>query len=196
MVSDELESFFFVILYVALHWIIHNKPYELNVKHIFDQSQILPKGDHVGGEGKFKMYTYTKGRGVVLHGLEFTESPPLTDLIRQLFRLFQSLAQFNYSSLEPGAGVGENVEKLKDCDAILRLMQEALAREDWPEVCDKTTTDNYPREEETDQKDQVGHAHVKVSIGPSRARVVKRALGEDASGVPKKRSRIDRVIRV
>ena len=77
-------------------------------------------------------------------------------------------------------------------------MEQALARKDWPEVCDRTTTDNYPSEEETDQKDQVGHGHVKFSVDASRAlvqagtsRVSKRALGEDSNPtVPTKRSKI------
>ena len=194
-VSDELESFFFVLLYVSLHWIIHNQPDELNVEHIFDQSHIIKTGIHHGGAGKFCMYTM--GHDIFLEELEFTESPPLTDLIRQLYCFFESLTHFNLPGRKPRSEDAENVKKLENCDAILRLIGEALAREDWPEVCDKTATDNYPREKETDQKDQVGRAHVKVSIGPSRSllqggtsRVSKRTLGEAASSVPKKRSKI------
>ena len=171
MVSDELESFFFVIFYVALHWIIHNKLDELNIEHIFDEHRVNRHGDHLGGAGKLNMYLYTKSSDAILQTLEFTESLPLTDLIRQLFCLFQSLAQFNHSSRKSSSEDEENVKKLENCDTILKLMEEALVREDWPQACDKTATDNYPREEETDQKDQVGRAHVKVSIGGSRALV-------------------------
>ena len=193
-VSDELESFFFVLLYVSLHWITHNQPDELNVEYIFDEMRTSQAGVHLGGGGKLDMYN--TGHDVVLKGLEFTESSPLTDLIRQLYHFFESLSHVKSSGRKPCFEDAENVRKLENCDAILRLIGEALAREDWPEVCDKTATDNYPREKETDQKDQVGRAHVKVSIGPSRAlvqagtsRASKRALGEAASSVPKKRSK-------
>jgi len=172
-VSDELESFFFVTLYEGVHWVIHNKPDTLNVKHIFDDMQVNANGRQTGGAGKQHLYTRTEG--VILQDLEFVKSPPFTDLIRGLFRLFQSLAYFNQAkSATSRKGIvssedRKNVKKLKNCKAIVKLMKNAVDRKDWPKVHDKAANDNYPRKEEIDKEDRVGFANLKVTTATTDA---------------------------
>ncbi|KAF9643904.1 hypothetical protein BDM02DRAFT_3263846 [Thelephora ganbajun] len=162
--SDELESFFFVILYEAVHWVSHNKPERLNIKFIFDDVRVHDDGRQTGGLGKQDMYTMDAD--VILQNLKFYKSPPFTDLIRGLFRLFQSLAIANYDKKlgrDPQPQDAANVDKLKNCKAIIQLMKNAVERADWPEVCDKAAKDNYPRKGEVDKEDRVGLANLKVT---------------------------------
>ncbi|KAF9649051.1 hypothetical protein BDM02DRAFT_1981591 [Thelephora ganbajun] len=168
-VFDELESFFFVILYAGLHWVTHNKPETLNIKFIFDDVQVHANGRHTGGLGKQNMYIVDADADVILQDLEFGESPPFTDLIRGLFRLFRSLAIVNvYKNMnrEPWHHDVANVNKLKDCKAIIRLMENAVERTDWPEVCDKVSNGNYSRKEEIG-KGRPGLAYLKM-VAPAR----------------------------
>ena len=60
-------------------------------------------------------------------------------------------------------------------------MKEAVERKDWPEELDKVTEDNYPREEEVDEKEPTRLSHLdKVnSIG---ATGVERRLGKVVGG--------------
>ena len=205
-VSDELESFFFVILYEGVHWIIHNKPGTLNVKHIFDDVQVGADGSQTGGVGKQHMYI--KG-GVILQHLEFTKSPPFTDLIRGLFRLFQSLAIVNCDKdvgRDPRPLDIANVDELKNCNAVIRLMKNAMNRKDWPEEHDKAANDNYPRKEEIDKEDRVGLANLKVTTAAADASIPGAAVplpaskaskrgreGDDGHATPAKRSRVETV---
>ena len=208
-VSDELESFFFVILYAGLHWVIHNKPDTLDMKHIFDDVRVNANGRQTGGVGKYNMYTMDAG--VVLQDLEFTKSPPFTDLIRELFRLFQSLAIVNCDKglgRDPRPRDATNVNKLKNCKAVVQLMKNAVEREDWPEVHDKAANDIYPRKEEIDKEDRVGLANLKVTTATvnapipgasvplpasaSTSRASKRGREEDdGHTTPTKRSKVE-----
>jgi hypothetical protein len=150
---------------MALHWVIHSKPDMLDVERIFDDVRVLPNGGHRGGEGKLNMYV--GGSVVVLKDLEFIESPPLTDLIRRLFRLFQSLACFNNPIGEPDAGVKESVEKLKNCKTIRTFFRETATRGDWPRDCDKAATNIYSTQEGIDLLDLVGRGYVRRKANPS-----------------------------
>ena len=137
--SDDLESHFFVILYNALHFVKHNEPSGLDMKHIFDQSTIsLKTGTHLGGAGKRNMYA--KGFHVM-----FT-SKPFTILIRALFRLFGALENYhatNTLGYDPAPALIKDVKKLDDCTEIKRLFTEALDSKKWPTECDKVE-DQYP----------------------------------------------------
>ena len=136
---DDLESHFFVMLYNALHFVEHNKPSGLDMKLIFDQSSVsLGTGTHRGGAGKRNMYD--EGFHVV-----FT-SQPFTVLIRELFKLFGSLKDYNAAKARgynPIPAVIEDIGKLKDCAAIKTLFAEALKSGGWPTNCDKVE-DQYP----------------------------------------------------
>ena len=154
------------------------------------------------------MYTTGAGSAVILKKLEFEKSLPFTDLIRALFRLFRSLALVNQDKdlgREPRSEDAANVEKLKDCKAIIQLMKSAVERDDWPEECDKVPNDNYPRDEEIDKEDRVGLANLKEVTPPGNAalptaptpavgtsRASKRGREEDdGSTTPTKRSKVE-----
>jgi hypothetical protein len=206
-VSDELESFFFVILYEGIHRVIHNKPAGLFVKHIFDDARTDANGRQTGGAGKRDMYGMNSE--VILEELKFEMSPPFTDLIRGLFCLFQSLYFVNHDKKgkrEPRSEDAANVEKLKDCKAIIRLMKSAVKSKDWPKERDKVLDDNYPRDEEIDRVDRIGLANLKEVTSPgdvplpaspaaaSISRVSKRGREEDdGPATPTKRSRVEAV---
>ena len=189
-VSDELESFFFVIFYEGLHWVTHNKPMRLNVKEIFDHVEIDDDGSHLGGAGKQRLYD--RGSALICQQLEFTKSKPFTDLIRQLYRLFRSLQAVNMEKeydFSPAERYYPNIEKLKDCKEVIRLMQEAVERKDWPNESDKVTEDNYPR---MDEKDPVGITYLKEDTGATGIkRRREEAAGEDGPKTPTKRSRVN-----
>jgi len=198
-VSDELESFFFVVLYEGIHWVVHNKPDALDVKHIFDDVQFQANGRQIGGSGKNHLYTW-KG-DVILQQLEFTKSPPFTDLIRGLFRLFQSLAFVNcykQSGRDLWPPDVADVDKLKNCRTIIQLMKDAVDREDWPEAHDKVVNDNYPQEE-IDKEDRIGFANLKLRCAPLPAptgtsRTSKRGREEDdGRTAPTKRFKVGTV---
>jgi hypothetical protein len=154
------------------------------------------------------MYTTGSGAAVILEKLEFEKSPPFTDLIRALFCLFQSLAIVNMCKdfgMEPRSEDAANVEKLKDCSAVIQLMKSAVESDDWPEKCDKVPNDNYPRDEEIDREDRVGLANLKEVTPPGDAalptaptpavgtsRASKRGREEDdGSTTPTKRSKVE-----
>jgi len=147
-VSDELESLFFVILYEGTHWVVHNKPKGLNVGYLFNGARFDARGYQIiGGKGKFCMYTLSPHTDIVLNQLRFERSPPFTDLLRELFLLFKSLAIVNRNK-ESGEELQDrdisNVEKLQSCRAVIQLMKNAVEREDWPKEHDKAQSDNYP----------------------------------------------------
>ena len=189
-VSDELESFFFVIFYEGLHWVNHNKPMRLNVKEIFDHVEIDDDGSHLGGAGKQRLYD--RGSALICQQLEFTKSKPFTDLIRQLYRLFRSLQAVNMEKeydFSPAEKYYPNIEKLKDCKEVIRLMQEAVERKDWPNESDKVTEDNYPR---MDEKDPVGITYLEEDTGATGIkRRREEEAGEDGPKTPTKRSRVN-----
>jgi hypothetical protein len=195
-VSDELESYFFVLFYMSLHWIINNKPTRLKVRRIFDDVEKLGDGSLVGGEGKLNMYILDSD--AVLQDLEFIESPLLTDLVRGLFRFFQSLAHFNYDR-RPTSQDAEDAGKLKNCKAIRKLVKDTAKRGNWPKDSDKATIDIYPCQERIDlmmdRKEKadssLGSISTTLSTGSSESRGSKRKREEDdvaeSSKRPKKK---------
>ena len=141
---DDLESLWFVLLFEGLHFAKHNKPSGIRMALIFDEVDVsLTTGGHTGGVGKGNLYTQ-KG-SVMCGGLEF-ESKPFTVLVRQLYRLFQSLDDYyreNDKRKTPSDHNQENLKKLESCVEIERLLTEALGSNDWSNVSDKVE-DQYP----------------------------------------------------
>ncbi|KAF9646247.1 hypothetical protein BDM02DRAFT_3271085 [Thelephora ganbajun] len=189
-VSDELESFFFVIFYEGVHWVAHNKPVRLNAKHIFDHVETVVEGNHVGGAGKRDLYS--EHEALICQQLKFTKSKPFTDLIRQLYRLFQSLRVVNMVTklkLKPPEEHSPNVEKLRNCKEVVRLMKEAVARKDWLKEFDKVPEGNYPRKEKMDENDLIGLSYLNKVNGTKRG--LEEAVGGDGYKTPTKRSRVN-----
>jgi hypothetical protein len=176
-VSDELESFFFVILYQGFHWVVHEELNSVNVNRIFEDVRVHNGRQIGGGE---KEFIYTQNPGAILTELRF-KSPPFTDLIRELFRLFRSLALTNrYKAIarRPYSQDAANVKKLKNCKAIIHLLKTAMERKDWARVCDKAERDRYPDADEL--------ARIRREAAHKR----QREEGDDASASPAKRIKI------
>ena len=192
-VSDELESFFFVIFYEGIHWVTHNKPIDLNATYIFDQVQLAAGGNHTGGAGERELYFHREA--MMCQQLEFTKSKPFTDLIRQLYSLFQSLHLFNmFQGLNRTRSqeCPPDVEKLKNCKEVVRLIQEAVERKDWPKESDKVTEDNYPRNEKMDEKDPIGLTYLNKAIGTTGVKRRREdVVGGEGLKTPTKRSRVN-----
>ena len=187
---DDLESFWFVLLFEGLHFVKHNKPGDIDMAIIFDQASVSPAtGTHTGGLGKLHLY-FTNGH-VMDEELKF-ESGPFTTLVRQIYWLFQSL---NAHYVAQGMTRGnkrklndsheEDVEKLKSCGEIERLLGEALSSRDWPELCDKVE-DQYPptRHLTPKQKDTVALSYVNQSLLSSIGPLKRKRGGEDGPQVP------------
>ena len=59
----------------------------------------------------------------------------------------------------PSAYDVANVDKLRDCKVIITLMENAMKRKDWPEVCDKAgIVDCSPGEEVEKDRGPARHA--------------------------------------
>jgi len=86
MITDDLESHFFVLMWTALHWVEHDRPGHprVNMEFIFDEQR--PYGDGIikGGAGKGMMYL-TKGSE--LFEVQFA-CKPFNDLFWGLWMLF------------------------------------------------------------------------------------------------------------
>jgi len=166
--SDDLESHFFVLLFEALHFVKHNKPYGIVMKNIFDQVDVDPEtGNHGGGEGKMALYS---GKfDVMTLQLGFT-SNPFTTLIRGLYRLFRSLHRYHDAKkdeTEPIKSDAVNVKKLEGCVGIVALFDEALKSKGWPTECDKVL-DQYPPTNhlKPEHKETVALSYVNKSVRP------------------------------
>jgi hypothetical protein len=144
----------------------------LNVELIFDDVDFHKDGSYTGGIGKTNMYMANSD--LILEDLEFTESPPFTDAIRGIFRLFKSLAWFIHFDREPLPADVENVNKLKNCKEFIELLRKAKERKDWPKVSDKVAVDNYPPIQEADGEDYVGSSLKRVRRGSGNPTKTKR----------------------
>ena len=82
--TDDLESHFFVLMWVALHWVKHDKAGEIDMELIFDQQRPLLHGIVGGGLGKLCMYLSEQE---VLQDVEFS-CEPFEKLFWSLWRLF------------------------------------------------------------------------------------------------------------
>ena len=190
---DDLESLWFVLLYEGLRFAKHNKPSGINMAFLFDQGHVsLTTGIHTGGVGKSYLYTH-KGC-IVNEDLEF-ESKPFTVLVRQLYRLFESLEDYYMEKDKKKAPSNFNqecVEKLKNCAEIERLLTEALGSKDWPEVCDKVDDQYLPTKNLTfEQKDVVATGFLNIRSSLTEPPKRKREEDGDLQISPTKRSRTD-----
>jgi hypothetical protein len=141
---DDLESFWFVLLFEGLHFVKHNKPSGIKMATLFDQVDVsLTTGTHTGGLGK--SYLYSNNSVLMTKVLEF-DSKPFTVLVRRIYLLFRSLNAYYRAQDDEedhSETVKENVRKLESCAEIERLLREALKSEEWPKHCDKAQ-DQYP----------------------------------------------------
>ena len=146
---DDLESLWFVFLYEALHFVKHNKPFEIRMHLLFDQADVCHiTGTHTGGVGKTVFYF--SGGAMINRRLDFGNKP-FNTLVRQIYQLFQSLnAYYTEQDIKVDPEVEDLnsplincVRKLDSCTELERLLREALDAKGWPESCDKVE-DQYP----------------------------------------------------
>ena len=144
---DDLESLWFVLLYEALHFVKHNKPFGIHRDTLFDQVRVCPTtGVHTGGLGKRVLYSE---KILMTKELNFGNDP-FNTLVKQVYGLFQALNTYyrergnvKHQERNDNTFVVDFVRKLDDCAEIERLLREALNAEGWPESCDKVE-DQYP----------------------------------------------------
>lgn len=132
---DDLESLWFVLLFESLHFLKHNKPIEIDLDTIFDYVSIMT-GLH-SGLGKRDMYSCSGP--LMTKQLQF-DSKPFTALVRQIYQLFESLCEHYRAQAHketPRKPVKQDVKKLENCEAIKRLLEEALDSDEWQVSCDK-----------------------------------------------------------
>lgn len=174
--SDDLESHFFIMFYVSLHFVKHDKPSGLEMKFIFDQAVVSQgTGTHRGGGGKAFMY----GSGLKV---KFSNEP-ITVLVRGLLTLFKSLRDYhvckNWGSKPPQHMIGE-AKKLKDCGEIKKLFVAALKSARWQTDCDKVEDQYPPASHSTpQQKETVGLSYLSRDL-TTESSTGKRKRGEDA----------------
>ena len=135
---DDLESFWFVLLFEALHFVKHTKPIGIKTTTLFDYIDVcLTTGNHTGGVGKYVLYACDMD--IMTNTLNF-DSEPFTALVRDMYLRFKSLSAY-YTALDsremPRSSLLENFGKLGSCMDITRLFEGALSSEGWPESCDK-----------------------------------------------------------
>ena len=84
-ITDDLESHFYVLMWMALRWVEHNQPGHPDIKmeYIFDQQRPCAGRPIAGGQGKFMMYGYRNS----IRGVEFS-CKPFNDLFWDLWNLF------------------------------------------------------------------------------------------------------------
>ncbi|GJE94212.1 hypothetical protein PsYK624_103800 [Phanerochaete sordida] len=143
--EDDVESSYWVLLWVALKWFAHQQP--PRPSRLFDQEGTIRDKNKslppvmVGGDSKYIFLL----RGNAAH-LGFA-SPPLDDLIQQVAETFYRLY-----SMRPTEVPEEYRDALMRCgvDSVLQLFRTALDREDWPIVLDRVAEEQYPKERPSD----------------------------------------------
>ena len=85
ILTDDIESHFFVLMWAALHWVKHKQSDQssINMEFIFDHQWSGPTELPMGGAGKGQMY----GNKRILCNLEFA-CKPFNDLFWSLWQLF------------------------------------------------------------------------------------------------------------
>ena len=85
ILTDDIESHFFVLMWAALHWVKHDQSNQssINMELIFDQQWSGPNEIPIGGGGKGQMYR----NRAILCNLEFA-CQPFNDLFWSLWKLF------------------------------------------------------------------------------------------------------------
>ena len=149
--TDDLESHFFVLMWVALHWVKHDKAGKIDMEFIFDQQRPLEHGIIGGGVGKSEMY---KTEQKELRGVEFS-CEPFEKLFWSLWKLFSEYNRQRWAEtggqkggLDLNAVAGSSVDstpKPKSSvspDVMIRLFEAALELPGWTN--DKVA-DQFPR---------------------------------------------------
>ena len=182
---DDLESFWFVLLFEGLHFVKHNEA-SIDMATIFDQASVSPiTGNHTGGLGKHTLYT--SDVDLMTNTLEFG-SKPFTTLARNMYLRFRSLDAYYMAQDDretPSDFLQENFRRLGSCADITKLFEEALSSEGWPESCDKVQ-DQYPpiRHLTPKQKDTIALSYVNCSLPPSSEPLKRKREEEDGLQVP------------
>lgn len=128
---DDLESFWFVLLFEGLHFVKHNRPSGTMMPTLFDHVAVSSTtGTLTGGTGKFILYT--RNKILMTDTLKF-DSAPFTALIRKMYLRFKALnayymAQDNKET--PNDFLQENFRKMGSCTDIKELFEEALGSEE------------------------------------------------------------------
>ncbi|KIM35938.1 hypothetical protein M413DRAFT_32165 [Hebeloma cylindrosporum] len=139
ILQDDLESFCYVVIYLALRYLPHNRVSVLPaiMANVFEHQYIVPTGV-LGGGGKASM---VHARGYIGEDLEFTDHKPLTAWIDTALTIIEdwstSTRKWRRSKLM-GLGNADGLElKLKDQamydhQGLDENFQTALAKK-WPE---------------------------------------------------------------
>ena len=130
--QDDLESFCYVVIYLALRYLPHNKVSALPVimANVFEHHYHISTGVF-GGNGKNDMVL---SRGYIGKDLAFTDNEPLTSWIDAALRLFRDWYLYlDGLDAAPGAPlIGLEVQPLRDHKALGQVFQTALAKK-WPQ---------------------------------------------------------------
>ena len=149
--TDDLESHFFVLMWVALHWVKHDKAGEIDMELIFDQQRPLLHGIIGGGMGKVAMFL-TKEQE--LHNVEFS-CEPFEKLFWSLWDLFSEYNKQRWAapgkqkgSLKPNKVTGSGADSAPGPkpsvlpEEMIGLFETALELPGWTN--DKVA-DQFPR---------------------------------------------------
>ena len=133
---DDLEACFWVMLWTAIHFLDSDaKPYHLT---LFSECFEAESGAETGGRAKYQYFAKTTAR------ISFP-CKPLHDLTNKMCRYF---AMYYYLQDEPE----KRQQKYADpASGLLALLDEALARSDWPladVVPNRFPSNSRPREQQ------------------------------------------------
>ena len=165
---DDLESLWFVLLFESLHYVKHNNPEDINMEELFDQVT-RQTGTHKGGMGKKILYLESP---LITNTLEF-DSKPFTTLVKEIYQLFRSLVGYYIAQRDkktPSYSIKKDVEKLRSCAEIERLLRVALASKGWPknESGDKVEDQCPPTGRPTpQQKETIALSYANHELVPS-----------------------------
>jgi len=130
--QDDLESFCYVVLYLALRYLPHNKVSILPaiMTNVFEHHYNVPTGVF-GGHGKYAM---VGSRGYVGKDLAFIDNEPLTSWVDVALRMLKDWYDYLDQSIRyiaPGTPLLLKDRPLCDHEALDQTFQTALAKK-WP----------------------------------------------------------------
>lgn len=178
---DDLESFWFVLLFESLHFVKHNRPSGTMMPTLFDYVAVSPTTGTLGTGGTGKSVLYTRKKVFMTDTLKF-DSAPFTALVRKMYLRFKALdayymAQGNGET--PNDFLQENFRKMGSCADIKEIFEEALGSEEWPVSCDKVEDQYRPiGRSVSEQKDTIALSYASRSLVPP---------DEPSGGVKRKR---------
>ncbi|CAL1712413.1 unnamed protein product [Somion occarium] len=163
-VHDDLESSFWVLLYISLHYFKHTKLFDVDFFNEYNEySRKDSSTRHAyGGLAKKDFLSGT------LRDVKWT-CAPLTKLLHKFGDLFDQY-QFYYGRRdreEHAASFTDIQNQLDQVDSVLDLFDTALASDEWPE--NDVLPDQYSRNDE--KKETEEHHHLKSqAVAPARER--------------------------